>query len=474
METGDKQENWIKKLNEAEVDHSDAVWDGIELQLNKEDEVKRLRKTVLLYKWLAAACVVFALFSGVYNYLDNNSEIINGQQALTFQEDTNVNADLNLTQPETLLKPELNELAMDNTSLVKKSVVGKHWTSTNNQQSETSVAPSTMLASDPSLAYINDNKMSTLRMATNEYGKSLKEVLPAGQGGYNSVNKTAFFNQSNANEVKSPLVIDDKSTMATATLTEEEVEEEKENKKGAEQFWTTVGFAAGTFSNTTPTSPVATADALSNSYAAQTAADESNSSGYTYAVNLMVGTKVSQRWIIQGGMSYISQSSDYTATSVIADPVQQTLKAASINQFEKNADTNVKSNILTTNPYSVNNNIQLISFPMLAGFIVVDRKVGFQINSGFSTDLFLQNTITPQVENLEKTTQGRGDDSPYKAFNISGLIGTELSYRFGDHYRLALSPGVRYPFSSIYKTDLGVKSSPLTFDVAVRFKYILK
>ncbi|NBP71091.1 MAG: hypothetical protein EBU52_20425, partial [Cytophagia bacterium] len=291
---------------------------------------------------------------------------------------------------------------------------------------------------------------------------------------FTTFNKTSFFNQSAATEVKSPLMKDDQATMTTASLTEEEVEDEKENKKGAEQFWTTVGFAAGTFTNTTPTSPVATADALNNAYAAQTAADESNSPGYTYAVNVMVGTKVSQRWIIQGGMSYISQSSDYTATSVVADPFQQTLKAASINQFEKSADTNAKSNFLTTNPYTVNNNIQLISFPMQAGFIVVDRKVGFQINSGFSTDLFLQNTITPQVENLEKTTQGRGDDSPYKAFNISGLIGTELSYRFGDHYRLALSPGVRYPFSSIYKTDLGVKSSPLTFDVAVRFKYILK
>ncbi len=473
METGDKQENWIKTLNEAEVDHSDAVWDGIELQLNKEDEVKRLRKTVMLYKWLAAACVVFALFSGVYNYLDNNGEIINGQQALTLQDDGNANGDLNLTRAETLLKPKFNEPVTNNTTSVKESAINRHLTGDINQQATTSVPQTTStLLNDPTQTYIN--KMSTLRVATNDYGKSLKEVLPVGLGGYTAFNKSTMFNQSAETEIKSPLVKDDKSTMATVSLTEEEVEEEKENKKGAEQFWTTVGFAAGTFSNTTPTSPMATADALNNSSAAQTAADESNSPGYTYAVNLMVGTKVSQRWIIQGGMSYISQSSDYTATSVVADPVQQTLKAASINQFEKSADTNVKSNFLTTNPYTVNNNIQMISFPMQAGFIVVDRKVGFQINSGFSTDLFLQNTITPQVENLQKTTQGRGDDSPYKAFNISGLVGTELSYRFGDHYRLALSPGVRYPFSSIYKSDLGVKSSPLTFDVAVRFKYIFK
>ncbi|NBP70836.1 MAG: hypothetical protein EBU52_19110, partial [Cytophagia bacterium] len=135
METGDKQENWIKKLNEAEFDHSDAVWDGIELQLNKEDEVKRLRKTVLLYKWLAAACVVFALFSGVYNYLNNNLETIDRQEASVLQGDDKTSTDFNLTQTETLLKPELNELVMDNTSSVKKSTVDKHWSSTNNQTS---------------------------------------------------------------------------------------------------------------------------------------------------------------------------------------------------------------------------------------------------------------------------------------------------------------------------------------------------
>lgn len=50
METSDKQENWVKKLSEAEVAHSDAVWEGIEMQLDKDDEVKRLRKTVILYK----------------------------------------------------------------------------------------------------------------------------------------------------------------------------------------------------------------------------------------------------------------------------------------------------------------------------------------------------------------------------------------------------------------------------------------
>lgn len=468
METSDKQEHWIKKLSEAEVAHSDAVWDGIEMQLNNEGEVKRLRKTVTLYKWLAAACVLLALLSGAYTYFGNDTAKFNQQLAL----ENNTKNDLDVVNPQYKDLPEGKDTSDDAISLEKQ--VGK---GIDSDESNDNIVLPRLIKSPATSTPIqesthNISSSNYLRMTSTDYGKSLKEVMPTAKGGYHSFNSATQANQSDAEEIKSPLVKEDKPLIAATLLSEEEAKNDKENDKGGEQFWTAVGFAAGTFSNTTPTNPSAAAGILNNSFAGQTAAAESNSPGYTYAVNLMVGTKVSQRWVIQGGMSYITQSSDYKATSVVADPVQQTLKAASLNQFEKNADT--KSNILTTSPYTVNNNIQLISFPMQAGFIVMDRKVGFQINSGFSTDLFLQNTTTPQVENLEKTTQGRGDDSPYKAFNISGLVGTEVSYRFGDHYRLALSPGLRYPFSSIYKTDLGVKSSPLTFDVAVRFRYIFR
>jgi hypothetical protein len=94
------------------------------------------------------------------------------------------------------------------------------------------------------------------------------------------------------------------------------------------------------------------------------------------------------------------------------------------------------------------------------------------MNAGLSTDLFLQNTITPEGGSLDKTTQGNGDDSPYRTLNFSGLMGTEVSYRFGQRYRLSINPGFRYPLNSVYKSDIGVESTPLTFDVGLRFRYI--
>jgi len=127
---------------------------------------------------------------------------------------------------------------------------------------------------------------------------------------------------------------------------------------------------------------------------------------------------------------------------------------------------------LNTAPYSVNNNVQFVNVPMQAGYLVVNKKIGVQLNAGISTDLFLQNTITPEGGSLEKSTQGAGDSSPYRTVNFSGLVGTELTYKFGAHYRLALNPGLRYPMNSIYKSSTGVEAAPLTFDVGLRFRYI--
>ncbi len=128
--------------------------------------------------------------------------------------------------------------------------------------------------------------------------------------------------------------------------------------------------------------------------------------------------------------------------------------------------------VAQTFPYNVNNNVRFVNVPLQAGYLVVNKKFGLQLNAGVSTDVFLQNTITPDGGGLSKTTQGSGDESPYRSLNFSGLMGTEFSYKLGDRYRLSLNPGLRYPFSSVYKSNTGVDSTPLTFDVGLRFRYI--
>lgn len=455
METSSGKENWKKTLTKAEVVPSDAVWEGIELYLDKT-EVVRLRRSVLMYKWVAAACVTLTIvaFASIYTVqkgivvtTDKGklSDLSWKEQGQRMQEQPG--EEKNIDQPE----PQLLASATYATSVAEKITSNKN-TSTN-----------TSSGISNSFLSFNSWKLSPVISSWGS-GASSDQVLLA--------------RESDSQLLQSPLLQQTEEGEMLAFLQMDKTREDLAPDKGGERFWTSVGFSAGTFNNVTPTNGSAPASALRSFTAGQTAASESNSPGYSYAVNLAVGAKISKRWLLQGGMSYIAQLSDYTATSVVTNQNAdntQTISAASINQFEKKSDeTHPELTILASTPYSVNNEIQLISFPVQAGYILVDRKVALQVNTGFSTDLFMQNTITPQVENLEKTTQGRGDDSPYRPVNFSGLVGTEVSYRFAENYRIALSPGLRYPINSIYKSDLGVKSSPLTFDVALRFRYILK
>lgn len=240
-------------------------------------------------------------------------------------------------------------------------------------------------------------------------------------------------------------------------------EQKKEADNNTEKLWTSVGFAAGSFN--TVNSNVSTSQSFAvNNVASQ----QAKASGSSYTVGLSMGTRLSKRWIVQGGVNYMTQSSDYTSNAVGASSDFASFSAPSVNSMMSEAD----NRILSTAPYTINSSLQFVSIPLQAGYMIVNKRFGVQLNGGVSTDMFLQNTLTPESDNVSKTTQGSGSESPYRTFNFSGLVGTEFSYKFGQHYRLALNPGIRYPFSSIYKSDQPITAMPLTFDVGLRFRYI--
>lgn len=240
-------------------------------------------------------------------------------------------------------------------------------------------------------------------------------------------------------------------------------EQNKEKDNSSEKLWTSVGFAAGSFNTVNSNVSTSQSFAMNN-----VASQQAKASGSSYTVGLSMGTRLSNRWVVQGGVNYMTQSSDYTSNAVGASADFANFSAPAVNSMMSEAD----SRLVSTAPYTINSSLRFVSIPLQAGYMIVNKRFGVQLNGGVSTDMFLQNTLTPESDNVSKTTQGSGEDSPYRTFNFSGLVGTELSYKFGQHYRLALNPGIRYPFNSIYKSDQPITAMPLTFDVGLRFRYI--
>lgn len=268
----------------------------------------------------------------------------------------------------------------------------------------------------------------------------------------------------------------DPFALMMARLAEKEramAKEDEEEKSNAEKLWTSVGMAAGGFNTVNGSVSQSTTSTFSSDDIAD---QQSKASGVAYSFGVSVGKRLSERWVLQGGVNYLNQSSNYTANGLVGSSDMTSFSAASVNALGtiNSSESRQDARYLPTSPYSVNNSLAFVSVPLQAGYLIVNKKFGVQLNAGISTDLFLQNTLTPQADGLEKTTQGSGEDSPYRTLNFSGLVGTEFSYKLGKHYRLALNPGLRYPFNSIYKSDIGLQAMPLTFDVGLKFRYIFR
>lgn len=516
MERQKFEESWREAFRNAEADPSDNAWMNIALDLERA-ESGRAKRSVLFYKMVAAASIIIGVCiggTGVYllrdsageigtvaqngspadadksrggNPDDSGSKIIRGDNAATSSAGT------------TSLQNESALAASASISMNKSTGTEAAGTESGGTTVEPAHRDTKTKGSD---GMDGGNSASTVEVATGNFSKHDKQML-AGDG--DGENKTITNSASPAGhqsgvsgfQNQNPITFKDRNlpplvkakkiephfpkrepTEFDLLLAKWELEQKEEEKKTSnrERLWTSVALSAGAFNPVgSGTSVVAMADAASfnNAPLADNALkNETEASGLVYSAGLQVGGSISERWVVQGGLNYFIQSSEYVS-NVVVESQSGSYVALSSNEVNSGGAERL-SKLYTTAPHHVNNSIRFLSVPVQAGFRVINRSFGLQLNGGVSTDLFIQNTVTPQGGSLDKVTTGRGDESPYRPINFSGLFSTEFSYRFTDRYRLAVNPGIRYPFSSIYKPEVGLQSTPVTFDVGLKFHYIFE
>lgn len=480
MEREKFEESWKDAFQSAGITPSDRVWVNIELELEKA-KGGDLKRRLLFYQMLAAASVVLAMAIGGFAYYYNFGS--NSPSATSLALDKPA-----LPAPDEANASSAGHSTFDNDSDGKTGdpVNAENEAHRRDQKGRQGVSTPLVVAHAAPIAERNAN------IGNEDFSSDGKRSLI--DNGETRLPLTV--NNRHATQLYTPrkIAIDmrpqseeaevDPVVAMLARLDRREQEmrgddnqRDKTNHSNlSEKLWTSIGFAAGSFNTVQPavagSAPQPTALAMN---AGPIVDQETQASGYAYSMGLNVGTKLSDRWVLQGGVNYLTNTSDYTASNVVVTsvgPQQQRFRAATAHEVINKEAEDLNDKILFSAPYNVNNSMRYLSIPMQAGYLLVDKTVGVQLNAGVATDVFLQNTVTPDSDNLDKTTQPGGADSPYRTFNLSGLFGTEVSYRIGDHYRLSVNPGLRYPFSTIYKSELGVQASPLTFDVGLRFRYI--
>jgi len=229
---------------------------------------------------------------------------------------------------------------------------------------------------------------------------------------------------------------------------------ERDKKFEHEKLWASVSAASGSYTDMTGGSSYSSAamrvmsaglpqssPPLTNnlSYSGQ-GAGSVPTVGKSYSYGVIGGVRLAERWVLQTGVQYMNQSIGNSSSQYM--------------------------NYGSGSPISTN---EFVSVPVQAGYLLINRKIGWQLNPGVSTDFFVRNTTSNQQVSV---TQGAGTDSPYRSISFAGLMSSEFSYKLGKNYRLSLVPGMRYSLNPALKSM--TTGNAIAWDIGFRFRYILK
>ena len=111
-------------------------------------------------------------------------------------------------------------------------------------------------------------------------------------------------------------------------------------------------------------------------------------------------------------------------------------------------------------------NFEYLEIPMLVRYRLIDRKVGFNVLGGVSTN-FLVGSNAFYSENNTKEKIGKTTD--LKPINYSSIVGLGLDYAITEKLFINLEPTFRYYINSVNNT--GLKSHPYSMGIFTGLSY---
>lgn len=419
------KESWKKAFDGAESTPPDHVWNAIELDLASQESAA-MKKKVVFYQRLAAAMLIFGLIAGSYGYYNGVKSEGRNEKGLAQQKEQN-----------------------------KKQIPTRNPSQTQKPVGEPLQNHTSQLAFTKPIEFVPEPEEEQVAIAIVEENKVENKVEQ---------------NDEEKEEERSEAEV--VASLLQQLEGPETVVEPNRSKHQRENLWLALGGSAG---NYTPNTPTATTPTISQasfaskgpalSFATTSVPKAQPKVGSSYSVGVGIGKRFG-RFVVQTGVNLNKQQINYVS-NYDAHTTSNTAVAAMSDYIGQNAALTI------TNEYTVSSTMDIVSIPVQLGYMIVDRRLGWQINGGVSNDFFLRNVLVDKSGQRSKFTQESGSESPYRSVNWSALASTELSYRIGRHYRISLVPGARYSFNSILKNtkDTG---RPVVLDVGFRFRYIFE
>ena len=202
-------------------------------------------------------------------------------------------------------------------------------------------------------------------------------------------------------------------------------------------------------------------------------------SGFGTNAGFAVGYKVAKKWNLESGLRYLRgnstlQSNTYSFQQngyVNTFLVDYLLQNASVSYA---AIQKPVINTVVADASQFDNRYEYLMIPMQIGYeIGLSKKLGLNLLVGVSADIFLQNTIANDNTFVQEKSTINSSNKIYKPLNISGLGGIRANYLLSKHWQANIGSSYQHAlFSGINtSTNLQMRLRMLGLNYGVNYRF---
>ena len=469
------EQAWKDAVGDANVTPPANVWSGISQSLT-ETKLVTLQKKTIYYKWAVAASIFLAASLGVWalSYQYPQWTTLFDGTALAIGDHPSGQRD-QYAGFSILRLEEQSESPVKNT---EEDLVAQVNTQLNGAGTDQDM-PSAKMEQKPDPSNSNREAIPNLPAM----GISSDLITPDQYGGMNSLfasprERRALIELNDNRQLALAVPVDpiDVGTYGVHNIPQS-IQKKLISLSGRGRFWCGVDVASGYFNpNYAPGVEITSQEVLEKGVGARESIPELSENmrgGASYSVGINFGMRLKDRWSIEAGAQY-SLLGARTFTNLILESegfnkaVAYSSEIAGLESVANLVESELTK--LSVDDIQVSNTFQFMSFPVQAGYKLLDRRFNVTLNAGLAANLYLGNSLKGRRDFSSFDLQP-GRRSPYRSLTLAGVAGFEMGYLIHPRVNVSFEPTYQKNLQSLTKNDSGFEANPSGVGVQVGFKY---
>jgi hypothetical protein len=188
-----------------------------------------------------------------------------------------------------------------------------------------------------------------------------------------------------------------------------------------------------------------------------------------------VGYKIAKKWHIESGVRYLRGNSTLETNTYSFQNngyVNTFLGDYFLQNSAKDYSMVGNSNTVVADASKFSNRYEYLMVPMQVGYeIGITKKLGLNLLAGFSTDIFLQNSIFTDNGLVRGKNTISNDSKIYKPVNFSGLGGLRANYLISKHWQANIGTSYQRALFSGMNSSVDLNMRLQMFGINYGFNY---